>query len=172
MNFPTIMLIVISIIVFLIIIIDIILAINIKLLNKKIMKRDNVIFSLLAQQYDLILILAKMIKDEGVELPEDLLISLNLHEQQKALSTMERLNIKKSIHKTANGLILVGETTRLKDDQKFIVIRSSLNSFNLDYRKEVVLYNQDIYAYNYWINFLFFRVISKIFKMQKKEYIQ
>ncbi len=172
MDFPTIILIIISSILIFIIFIDIVLAINIRILNKKILKRDNRIFSLLAQQYDLILILAKMIKEEGVELPEDLLISLNLHEQQKTLSTMERLNIKTAIHKTANGLILVGETTHLKDDQNFIVIKSSLNSFNLDYRKEVVLYNQDIYAYNYWIHFLLFRLFSKIFRMQKKEYIQ
>lgn len=172
MNFALILLIVILSILSLIIIIDTILAINIKFLNKKIIKRDNRIFSLLAQQYDLILILAKMIKEEGVELPNDLLISLNLHDQQKTFSTMERLNIKTAIYKTTNGLILVGETTTLKDNQNFLAIKSSLNSFNLDYRKEVVLYNQDVYAYNYWISFFLFRLLSKIFKIQKKEYIQ
>ncbi len=151
---------------------DVLIAFNLKRLNKKIKKRDNIIFSLLAQQYDLLVLLAKMIQEENVKLPEDLLFSLNLHDNQKELSTIERFNIKTAIIKTANGLLLVAETTSLVNQEKFLALKNSLNTFTKDYRKEVVLLNQDIYAYNYWVDFFLFKLVAKIFKLEKKESLQ
>lgn len=155
-----------------IILIDIIIAIYIAKKIKKINRKNNEIYSIMTQQYDLIKLLGKMIIDQGIHLPDDLIINFNMHESEKELSTMERLNIKTSILKMSNGLILVAETTSLKDDEKFISLKTSLESFNRDYRKKLVLINQDISNYNYWINFLFFKLFAKLFHLRKKDYLQ
>lgn len=165
-------LIIILVIIGIIILVDITIIINICYLNKKINNRNNIIYSLMTQQYDLIVILADYLLKNNVNLPNDLIISLNLHEQEKELSTMERFNIKNTINRISSGLLLVAETTSIKDEKDYLSLKHSLNSFNKDYRKEVVLFNQAVYAYNYWIKFIFFRPIAKLFKMNKKDSLQ
>ena len=138
-------------------------------LHTTIKKKATLINSILAQQYDIVRLLADMITSTGVELKEELRLSLGLHHEKrvKNLSTEDIMNIKQVLLTTTSTLIQMGDETELKDKKKYEVIKESLLEFSKNYRKEIVLYNQKIGNHNYWIKFLLFRPISKIFRLKR-----
>ncbi len=140
--------------------------------GKKIKNREHELYSMIAQQHDITNLLIKMLLEKGVAVPQELRLNYDVHTENKKMSTIEQYNLKVSILKILNHLIIIGDNSILKDDEKYKSLKFSLDDFNLKYRKEVVLLNQDIYAYNYWVCFFFFRPISFIFHLKKKEFIQ
>ena len=88
------------------------------------------------------------------------------------LSTVERLKMKTIITDTAGALFLLLETSKISTPEEIDSLHRSMLEFNHRYRQEIVLYNQDIYAYNYWIHFWTFRLISLIFHWHKREPLQ
>lgn len=138
-------------------------------LHQGIKKKSTLINSILAQQYDLVHLLSDMIISEGITLSDELKLSLGLHHEKrvKSFSTMEIMNIKFLLTSTTSKLIQIADDSELKEKKKYEVIKESLQEFSKNYRKEIVLYNQKIANHNYWIKFLLFRPVSKIFRLKR-----
>ncbi len=174
MNDPRVIVLIVVIIVFLIMVFcDILILISL-IRNKKIISRkEQGILSLITQQYDLDRTLAKILKANKIELPQELLVSLDLHDKEnaKARSTLEFISFKKVINQVSSGLILLAETTPIANSPEISMIKKSMEEFSLNYRKEVVLYNQALFSYNYWVRFWMFRPISFILKFKTMDYI-
>ena len=155
-------------------IIDTVIFIYVLRLKKSIKKRSITINSLMAQQYDLVTLLGKKMLDLGIELPENLLVSLDLHEKKEMnkLSTSERIKMKTLITDCGGALLLLLNTSSDVDLKSLNSIVNSMDEFNHRYRQETILYNQDIYAYNYWVHFWTFYLVALVFNLRKREPIQ
>ena len=141
---------------------------------KKIIKRkETVINSLIAQQYDLTQCLGEMLLEEGIDVPELILDSLDIHQKKemKSISTNEKSSVKFHITNSMNNLIIIADQSSLYDQKRYTVLKSSLMEFSKTYRQETIAFNQLIYGYNYWINFLPFKLFSFMFGIKNKEYI-
>lgn len=155
-------------------IIDFCIFINVIHLKKRLKKREYTIDSLMAQHYDLLLLLENKMVKAGIELDDKLRTSLDLYEkkERKKLSAGERIKAKAIIDGYNDSLFLLLNNSQIAEDKEISLLMNSLDEFKTRYRQEIILYNQDVYAYNYWIRFWMFFLISLIFHMRKKEQIQ
>ena len=166
--------IVISCIFGIIFILDILIFINVVRLKKRIKRKEITINSLMAQHYDLTMLLGKLLIKNEIPFSDELMISLDLHEKKemRMVSTVERLQMKTIMTKTVGALLLLADASEISDEKEYVELKHSMEEFHHQYRQETILYNQDIYAYNYWIRFWSFALIAFIFHMRKKEPIQ
>ena len=114
-----------------------------------------------------------MIVDNKGDVPdyiEDTLSSFS-KDGLKKIGTKERANIKDFLTNTMNELYDIYENLQVLERRSFDNLKASVDEIDTLYRKQVILYNTDVDAYNYWIRFIPVRLFNKIFKVKKKEKI-
>lgn len=141
--------------------------------NKRIKNKSRTINILTAQKLDCISALCNMIVDNKGDVPdyiEDTLSSFS-KDGLKKIDTKERANIKDFLTNTMNELYDIYENLQVLERRSFDNLKASVDEIDTLYRKQVILYNTDVDAYNYWIRFIPVRLFNKIFKVKKKEKI-
>lgn len=140
-------------------------------INHKLKIKEHGINVILAQKFDLLVTLGKYLESHNAHLPEDVKVALSLDDygNLKAMSTSERLSIKNLLMSTLNTMFFIAEENGLKDDKKYLTLKHSLKDVDENHRKKIALYNADATAYNYWVNSILFRPISRLFKIKGKD---
>lgn len=125
-------------------------------------------------KYDVTNKLIKLFIDAKINLDENLLNAFNkikLEDFDKIDST-ECLESRKSLSFLRDELLYIGSSNELiRKDNRFIEGKNSILELDKVYRNSIAMYNADVLGYNYWIMFLPYRFIYKLFKIKKKEII-
>ena len=142
-------------------------------LRKKLQRREHSINVILAQKYDLLVSLGKLMQGNGITLPENIKEALNISDYSslKTINTQERLSVKTLLMKTVNTMFYIAEENGLSSSSRYITIKNSISDIDDHHRKEIALYNSDITAYNYWVRAYLFRPVAYLFRIKKKEWI-
>jgi hypothetical protein len=154
----------------LVIILDIAIGISMAILSKTLRKKNKNLMIVLAQKFDLCVILAKDMMTKGIALPEDIKLDLNLDSNPaKGLkSTTERFLVANHIKNISMTLKAIYDASPIvNEDLKCQTIVNSIAESDSLRANEVVSYNNYAMAYNYWIMFPIFRPLSKLFKIYK-----
>ena len=140
--------------------------------NKKQIHRIEVAINIiLAQKYDVSIVLAKFLVDNNIELSENLIADLKLNDKLNfsAFSTLERKSVSETINTITNELIDIAKKVELEAQKRLHTLLSSIADIEKQYRHEIISYNNKVWAYNYWINFLPFKPISKLLRLKEKK---
>ena len=154
----------------LIIVLDIAIGISMAILSNTLRKKNKSLMIILAQKFDLCVILAKDMMDKGVEISEELKIDLNISTNPaKGLkTTTERFLVANHIKNISMSLKAIYDASPIaNEDLKCKTIVNSIAESDSLRANEVVSYNNFAMAYNYWIMFPIFRPISKVLKIYK-----
>lgn len=140
-------------------------------LKKEIKNKLHCINILMAQKYDLIIVLAKYLEDQGIVLPKNIQLSLDLNSEYnfKSITTTERLSIKTILTRTVEQMYFIADTKGLVNDERYLTLKKSIGEIDTQSRKSVALYNSDVCGFNYWICFPLLRPISMLFNFKKGE---
>jgi len=145
--------------------------INLIKLNNKIKRRQHAINVLLAQKYDLLVTLGKYMEQNGAFLPDNIKQALDIQDYNslKTINTQERLSVKTLLMKTVNTMYFIAEEHGMRNSERYMTLKQTLNEIDEQHRKDIAFYNADVSAYNYWVKFIPFRPISFIFRIKIKE---
>ena len=143
-------------------IINVIIGVIFLFVNKKQIHHIETSLSIiLAQKYDVSFVLAKFLVDSGIELSEKLQYELRLNKKLNFTSfeTGERKKIANHINDIVTELLQVASKADVEDKKRLHTLINSLSDAEKQSRHEVISYNNKVWAYNYWINFLPFKPI-------------
>ncbi len=128
---------------------------------------------ILAQKYDVAVVLAKFLLSNDILLPEDIMLEFNLDEKPNFnyFNTFERKSIGKRINDIVDTLVLISHENNLDDNLRYITLKSSIDDIEKQHKHTILNYNNKVSGYNYWVKFIPFRLISKIFKIKLKSEI-
>ncbi|MDD7736402.1 MAG: hypothetical protein SOW55_02070 [Bacilli bacterium] len=142
-------------------------------LKNKIGRNKVSINIILAQKFDVANVLAKFLLENGIELPSEVKDEFNITDKPNfnSFTTFERKTVGKRINECTNTLKEIADNSFLKDNKRYITLSDSIDDVEKQYRHMILTYNNNVWAYNYWVGFIPFRPISKIFKIQKKKQI-
>ena len=150
----------------------IILLISIIVLKRNIRREKSAINIILAQKYDIAIVLAKFYIENQVILPQEVQEELNLNKAgNSSFSTFERKTISKRIEGIIEALIHIDDES-IVNNSRCISLKNSISDVETQYRRKINAYNNHVAGYNYWINFIFFKPITKIFKIKKIDSIK
>ncbi len=129
---------------------------------------------ILYTEYDVIDKLIKLLKEDKASVDENILATFNrikLEDFDK-IDSVQCLESRKTLFYLRSELLSIGNSNELiKKDNRFIECKNSILELDKVYRNSIAMYNADVLGYNYWIMFLPYRFIYKIFKIKKKEII-
>ena len=140
--------------------------------NDRVEKRNHNVNILLAQKYDILILIAKIFKKYNLEIPSEFEeeLSPKMEDSLKKLTLTEILTVKAYLMKASQNLLYFAEANKnIKDDTEFMILRKSLLEIDVNYRKAIALYNADALGFNYWIHFPLFRPVSVIMRFKDKE---
>lgn len=146
-----------------------------KKFNKRIENKLHAVNVLLAQKYDILLLLAKLLKKNKIKIPSEFEeeLSPSMNENLKKLTFTERLTVRSYLMKASQSVIYYAEQNQsICEDNEYLVLKKMLVELDDDYRKAVALYNADALGFNYWSHFFLFRLTAKILRLQDKEIIK
>lgn len=128
---------------------------------------------ILAQKYDVAVVLAKFLLSNDIVLPEDIMLEFNLDEKPNFnyFNTFERKSIGKRINDIVDTLVLISHENNLDDNLRYITLKGSIDDIEKQQKHNILNYNNKVNGYNYWVKFIPFRLISKIFKIKLKNEI-
>lgn len=141
--------------------------------SNRIKNKSRTINIMTAQKLDCISGLCNMIADNHGEIPnyiEETISSFSKDGLRK-IDTKERANIKDFLSKTMNELYEIYDNLQIPERRAFDNLKASVDEIDTLYRKQVILYNTDVDAYNYWVRFIPVRLPNKILKVKKKDKI-
>lgn len=173
-NVMIIILIVIGILLFLLLFIEIIGYVILKKHNNRIEKRNYNVNVLLAQKYDVLVLLAKIFRKYNVVIPSEFQeeLSPKMDESLKRLTLTERLTVKSYLMKAGQTLLYFAELNdNVKKDKEYQIIKKTLLEVDYNYRQAISLYNADALGFNYWISFWLFIPVSRIAGFKEKEIV-
>lgn len=142
--------------------------------EKRIDKRMHAINVILAQKYDLLILMAKIFKKYRVKLPTEFEeeLSPSMDSNLKTLTLTERLTVKAYLMKTSQSIIYYAEQSEvIREDNDYLVLKRALVELDDNHRKVAALYNADAMGYNYWIHVWYLRPLSKLSKFKDKDLI-
>lgn len=142
-------------------------------LKNKIARNRISINIILAQKFDVANVLAKFLLENGINLPSEVKDEFNIGDKPNfnSFTTFERKTVGKRIDEFISLLKEIAESSFLKDNMRYITLSDSIADAEKQYRHMILTHNNNVWAYNYWVGFIPFRPISKIFKIQKKKQI-
>lgn len=151
----------------------IILSIVLGVLKRNARREKSAINIILAQKYDIAIVLAKFYVENQIALPQEIQEELNLNNKvgNPSFSTFERKTISKRIDGIVETLIRI-EDESIVDNSRCISLKNSISDVETQYRRKINAYNNHVGAYNYWINFIFYKPITKLFKIKKMDSIK
>lgn len=142
--------------------------------NKRIEKRNHNVDVLLAQKYDILILLAKVFKKYKLQIPTEFEeeLSPKMDETLKRLTLTERLTVKAYLMKASQNLLYFAELDeRVKNDNEYKILKKSLLEIDKNHRKALALYNADALGFNYWIHNPLCRPVAFIMKFEDKEIV-
>ena len=120
----------------------------------------------LAQKYDISMVLAKELLELNVNLPEEVKEELNLNKSGfDKFNTQERNQVGKKISETIT-LLLEAASSIQEDNSKVNKFVNSLQDIEKQHRHLIISFNNVVSAYNYWVRFIPFRPISTLFRIK------
>ena len=120
----------------------------------------------LAQKYDISMVLAKELLELNVNLPVEVKEELNLNKSDfDKFNTQERNQVGKKISETIT-LLLEAASSLQEDNSKVNKFVNSLQDVEKQHRHLIISFNNVVSAYNYWVRFIPFRPISKLFRIK------
>lgn len=120
----------------------------------------------LAQKYDISMVLAKELLELNVNLPMEVKEELNLNKSDfDKFNTQERNQVGKKISETIT-LLLEAASSLQEDNSKVNKFVNSLQDVEKQHRHLIISFNNVVSAYNYWVRFIPFRPISKLFRIK------
>lgn len=139
--------------------------------KRRIKRKKHAINVICAQKYDLLVSLCELMKENGIELPNSIseTIVLSDHRNLQIINTEERMSLKALLTKTFIVLFDLAESKGLEQSNRYITIKNSVEDADDHYRKEVLLFNNEVKGYNYWIKSLLYRPIRWLFKLKDIE---
>ncbi|MCH5171357.1 MAG: hypothetical protein J1F31_00785 [Erysipelotrichales bacterium] len=140
--------------------------------NDRIEKRNHNVNILLAQKYDILILIARIFKKYNLEIPSEFEeeLSPKMEDSLRNLTLTERLTVKAYLMKASQSLLYFAETNKnVKNDNEFKILKKSLLTIDVNYRKAISLYNADALGFNYWIHFPLFRPIAIVKRFKDKE---
>ena len=165
---------IISVLLFSFLLIEIIGYFSLKKLNDRIEKRNYNVNILLAQKYDILVLLAKVFKKYNMAIPSEFQeeLSPKMDESLKRLTLTERLTVKAYLMKASQTLLYFAESNeKVKNDNEYQILKKSLLEIDQNHRKALALYNADALGFNYWIKVWAFRPIARLANFSEKEIV-
>lgn len=163
-----------GVLLFLFLLIEIIAYFSLKKLNERIEKRNYNVNILLAQKYDILVLLAKIFKKYNMTIPSEFQeeLSPKMDESLKRLTLTERLTVKAYLMKASQTLLYFAESNeKVKNDKEYQILKKSLLEIDQNHRKALALYNADALGFNYWIKVWAFRPIARLANFSEKEIV-
>ena len=151
--------------------ISVIIGVIFLFVNKRQIHRIEVAINIiLAQKYDVSIVLAKFLYENKIDLSSKLKTNLKLGDKLNfaSFSTLERKSIALDIEELTSELIEIAKKAELEDKKRLVTLMNSIDDVEKQYRHEIISYNNKVWAYNYWINFLPFKPISKLLRLKEK----
>lgn len=157
----------------LLVLFDITLTIIIFSLKKRFTNRIKTVDVLTAQKCDLLVALAKQLRRNDIELPEQLTINLDLNADYnlKYVTTSERLSIKALFASSETIIFDLIEKLGQNDDE-IVKLKANVDETTSQLRRETAAYNNDVAGYNYWRRFIVYRPVAFILRLKEAEYIK
>lgn len=147
------------------ILIGIVLSIVLVVLSNKIKRKKVGLNIILAQKYDISKALAIELMESGVELDEKVKKAFRLNKSSiDKFSTSERNLIGKRI--TSIISMLLDLASNETENARVIKLVNSLQDVEKEYRHLIISTNSIVAAYNYWVKFIPYRPISKLFRLK------
>lgn len=159
---------------FLFLIIELIAFFTLKKHEKRIEKRNYNVNILLAQKYDILVLLAKVFKRYKLAIPSEFQeeLSPKMDESLKRLTLTERLTVKAYLLKAGQTLLYFAEANEnVKNDPEYQILKKSLLDIDQNHRRALSLYNADALGFNYWISFWLFVPVAKLAGFHPKEIV-
>lgn len=163
---------VISILVVLLLFFTLIACHSLKKFNLRIEKKMYAVNVLLAQKYDILLLLAKLFKKYKIKLPTEFEdeLSPSMDENLKRLTLTERLTVRAYLMKTSQSIVYYAEQCEdIREDSEYLILKKTLVELDDSYRRASALYNADALGFNYWIHLWCLRPIAKMLHLEDKE---
>lgn len=142
----------------------IVTTINILYLKHKINKRKYMVYSNIIQQYDIGEVVLKILSDK--KNIAERFENIELLRKNRTIESKIIQDHKNNMVIRNNNILNLAKQLNVEND-KISLLQVSLEEFNKEYRKQIVLINQDISSYNYWIKFFPYRIISFLFRIKK-----
>ena len=142
--------------------------------NDRIDRHEYNVNMLLAQKYDILLLIAKVFKKYNVKIPTEFEeeLSPKMDESLKSLTITERLTVKSYLMKAAQTLLYFAEINdKVKNDSQFKILRDSLIEIDKNHRKAIASYNADVIGFNFWISYGALKPIVKLMGFKKRDII-
>lgn len=110
---------------------------------------------------------------KGIDIPDkllDMLVNIKAHDFKDPYS--------KRTHEVKESLILIEQSisslilkNKLNIDEEYLLFKSGIDEAEKNIRGSIILYNNDVIGYNYWVRFLPFRYLFLLFKIKTKKTI-
>jgi hypothetical protein len=142
------------------------LSIVLSVLSSHIKRKKMGINIILAQKYDLSVVLAKELKEHNISLPVVLEEELNLNKNNfDKYNTIEINLVGKKLSETISSLLEA--SSQLKEENSRVnKLVNSLQDVEKQHRHLIISVNNVIAGYNYWVRFIPYRPISKLFRIK------
>ncbi len=140
------------------------------LLNRQIERSKSGINIVLAQKYDVTIVLAKYLLDMNVDISDEVKKEFNLEKKPSfdRFATLERLSIGQRIDEIVIEIFGKINEEELKSDPRIETLSNSIEDIDRQYKHIILSHNSRIWAYNYWIRFKPYAPIAKLFKLKAK----
>lgn len=143
------------------------------LLSRQIERSKSGINIILAQKYDVTIVLAKYLLDLNVKISDEIKKEFNLEKKPSfdRFATLERLSIGQRIDDIVLEIFAKISEEELNSDPRVETLSNSIEDIDRQYKHIILSHNNRIWAYNYWIRFKPYAPVAKIFKLKAKSAI-
>lgn len=149
----------------------IIVGIVVDSLNRDIRRKEHALNVSMAQKFDLIISLGELMKENDIKIPKYIKKTIDIkdHENLKSYNTDEKLSIKTLLMKTVDTMLIIAEENGLEDNERYQILKKSIQDIDSHNRKDIALINSQIVAYNYWIRMWLYKPFALLLKYKKRE---
>ena len=146
-----------------------------KVFSVKIKFSNNALNVLLHQRHEFALKIILLLEENGIEVSS---------ESKKAIEKLERIDNFQALekndrndrisvfsHQMADFMLTIKANSAKIGEETTNKIIKEFKDLEDDYRQKSSVYNADIIGYNYWINALLVKWISKLFKRRSKDIV-
>ena len=153
---------------------EIVAYVSLKKLNERTEKRNYNVNILLAQKYDILVLMAKVFKKYKLTIPSEFQEELSPKKDSslKIITLTERLTVKPYLMKASQSLLYFAESNEnVKNDAEYQILKKSLLEIDTNHRKALALYNADAVGFNYWIKVWILRPVVLLAGFKEKEIV-
>lgn len=146
-----------------------------KIFSIKIKFSNNALNVLLHQRHEFALKIILLLEDNGIEVTKESKKAIEKLERIDDFQTLEKNDRNDRIsvfsHEMADLILTVKANSEKIGEDVVNKMVKEFRDLEDDYRQKSSVYNADVIGYNYWINALLVRWISKLFRRHKKDIV-